>query len=99
MTDSTDEALTTSFVQAFCDALADSLTKAAQSKSSPKELLERMTSRSIDTPTKIPTKAAKPKQIASPLQDKLALRSECLWWHSYRQENEYHPICLSSSDQ
>jgi hypothetical protein len=74
MTVSTDEALTTSFVQAFCDALADSLIKAAPSKSSPKKLTEQLTSLSIDTPTKIPTKADKPKQITSPgLQDKLAL--------------------------
>lgn len=74
MTVSTDEALTTSFVQAFCDALADSLIKAAPSESSPKKLIEQITSLPIDTPTKIPTKADKPKQIASAgLQDKLAL--------------------------
>ena len=74
MTDSTDEALTTSFVQAFCDALADSLIKAAPSKSSPKKLIEQLTSLSIDTPTKISTKVDKLNPIASlGLQDKLAL--------------------------
>jgi hypothetical protein len=44
MTMSTDEALTAAFMQAFCDALADTLIKAAPSKSSPKKIVEGITS-------------------------------------------------------
>src|SRR5579859_4200290 len=74
LTISTNEALATSFVQAFCDALADSLINSAPSKSSPKKLIEGITSPGMDTPIKIPAKSDKASQIASPaLQDKLAL--------------------------
>jgi hypothetical protein len=51
MTTSTDEDLTVAFIQAFCDALADSLVKASPSKSTPKKLVEQIKSSQMDTPT------------------------------------------------
>src|SRR5436189_4561059 len=69
-----DEDLTVAFIQAFCDALADSLVKASPSKSSPKKLVERIKSPQIDTPTKIPTKPDQPESVESmTLDEKLAL--------------------------
>ena len=73
-TTSADKNLTVAFIQAFCDALADSLIKVSPSKSSPKKLVKRIKSSQMDTPTKIPTKPDQPELVESrTLEEKLAL--------------------------
>ena len=74
MTTSADQDLTVAFIQAFCDALADSLVKASPPKSSPEKLVERIKSPQMDTLMKIPTKPDQPKLVESRnLEEKLAL--------------------------
>jgi hypothetical protein len=74
MRTSTNENLTSSFFQIFCEALANSLAKSAPQKSTPKKLFEQISLFQADTPTKGATKSAKPEPpiISKELREKIA---------------------------
>lgn len=74
MTMSTDEAITLAFYKAFCDALATSLSKSVPARSSPKKLLEQISSSKRDKLTKYTVESSEPEspKISQALQDKLS---------------------------